>query len=92
MENAAHTLSGLVLARLGPDRHGPWATALLVTAANFPDVDGISILLDQQTYLRWHHGITHSVLGLAIAGSPSPDRCWRGCSGGSRPDGVMTCG
>jgi inner membrane protein len=68
VENAAHTLSGLVLARLGGDRHGPFATALLVTAANFPDVDCLSLLFGQEAYLRWHHGVTHSLVGAAIAG------------------------
>jgi inner membrane protein len=68
MDNAAHTLSGLVVARMGPDRHGPFATALLVTAANFPDVDCVSLFLGGPTYLRWHHGITHSLLGVAVAG------------------------
>lgn len=85
MENAAHTLSGLVLARLGPDRQGPWATALLATAANFPDVDCVSLFFGQEAYLGWHHGITHSLLGVAIAG-PLLGWFFFRLAAGKRPD------
>ncbi len=50
------------------DRQGPWATALLVTAANFPDSDCVSLFISGQTYLNWHHGLTHSLVGVAISG------------------------
>lgn len=68
MENIAHTLFGLALARAGLDRRGgPAATAACVIGANLPDIDGVTRFFgDNDTYLVHHRGITHSFFGLAI--------------------------
>jgi membrane-bound metal-dependent hydrolase YbcI (DUF457 family) len=41
-------------------------TLLFVVAANLPDADFLLLLLGSETYLLWHRGLTHSVLGLLI--------------------------
>ncbi|MEM7201444.1 MAG: metal-dependent hydrolase [Planctomycetota bacterium] len=69
MENAAHTLAGLLLARLGFDRAGPAATATVVVASNLPDVDIVGTAWGGQPwYLCHHRGLTHAVVGLFVQG------------------------
>lgn len=67
MENAAHTLTGLALARAGLGRT-PLATAALVLGANLPDVDLLWSLRSDLAYLHFHRGWTHSLVG-ALAGT-----------------------
>lgn len=67
MENTAHTLCGLALARAGLDRLSPWAAPLVVVAANFPDADVVGTAFGGRAwYLCHHRGLTHSLLGLAL--------------------------
>jgi inner membrane protein len=67
MENIAHTLTGLALARAGLGRT-PLATAALVLGANLPDVDLLWSLRSDLAYLHFHRGWTHSLVG-ALSGS-----------------------
>jgi inner membrane protein len=67
MENFAHTLLGLSLAKAGLERATPLATTALVVASNLPDVDVLPrVVGDTSTYLEYHRGFTHSFVGLAL--------------------------
>lgn len=46
-----------------PGHLAPWqAAAVGAVAAAFPDIDALAMLAGDFTYLRWHRGVTHSVL------------------------------
>jgi len=66
MDNITHSLTGLALARAGLNRTAPHATALLIISANAPDVDAVSMLKSQLTYLEIHRGYAHSLIGLPV--------------------------
>jgi inner membrane protein len=73
MDNLTHTLFAIALARAGGRKLGPYATGLLVLAANSPDIDVVSRLESTATYLHYHRGPTHALaaaplLALAVAG------------------------
>jgi inner membrane protein len=61
MENLTHSLTGLMMSRAGLNRVSPRATALLVIAANAPDLDIVSWFGGSLTYLDYHRAHTHSV-------------------------------
>jgi len=62
MDNVTHTLTGLALARAGLNRWCPHAAALLMLAANAPDIDAITVAAGTVSYLEYHRGLTHSIL------------------------------
>ncbi len=64
MDNLTHTLFGLALARTGLEKTTPRATAALLIGANFPDIDLVTWLSGNITYLRHHRGLTHSLAGI----------------------------
>ncbi len=67
MDNLAHTLAGLVLARTRLGKLVPRASLWLVVGANVPDVDILARLWGgKQAYLEYHRGITHSIVGIAL--------------------------
>lgn len=67
MENLAHTLLGLSLAKAGLERATPLATTALVVASNLPDIDVLMrVGGDTSDYLEYHRGFTHSLVGLAL--------------------------
>ena len=67
MDNVAHTLFGLALAKAGLERRTPLATAALVISSNLPDIDVFSRLNgDAIDYLQHHRGFTHSFVGLTL--------------------------
>ena len=59
-----HTMVGLALSKSGLDRWAPRATAVLVVAANAPDVDIVATFFGQN--LAWRRGVTHGVPALLI--------------------------
>jgi inner membrane protein len=66
MENLAHTLLGLSLAKAGLERATPLATTALVVSSNLPDVDVLMRFGDGTAdYLKYHRGFTHGFVGLA---------------------------
>ena len=68
MDNATHSLCGLMLARMGLDRWCPRAAALLIIGSNLPDADIVMRIEDSITYLDYHRHLTHSVtLAPAVA-------------------------
>jgi inner membrane protein len=61
MDNPTHTLVGLMLSRAGFNRFHARASAILLIAANIPDVDVVSIAGGAGNYLHYHRGLTHSI-------------------------------
>ena len=59
-----HTLVGAALSKSGLDRRTPRAMAVLVFAANAPDVDIVATLFGRN--LGWRRGITHGIPALII--------------------------
>lgn len=67
MENLAHTLFGITLAKAGLERATPLATTALVISSNIPDIDVLMRLRGGAlSYIDYHRGITHSFLGIAL--------------------------
>src|SRR6185369_2824188 len=66
MENFAHTLLGLSLAKAGLERATPLAATALVISSNLPDADVLMGFGGGINYLRYHRGFTHSFVGLAL--------------------------
>jgi membrane-bound metal-dependent hydrolase YbcI (DUF457 family) len=66
MFNSTHTLVGLAIARTGPEKWAPYATATAIIASNLPDIDSIALFWGPAAYLDYHRGVTHSVLGVPI--------------------------
>ena len=62
MDNVTHTLTGLMLARIGIDRWCPRAAALLMLASNAPDADIVMRIGDSITYLDYHRHLTHALV------------------------------
>lgn len=66
MDNLTHTMTGVVLSRVGLRRIAPQATLTLALAANAPDIDVITWVGGSLAYLRYHRGLTHALAGLPI--------------------------
>ncbi len=66
MDNITHTLTAVMFSRAGLNRLSPHATALLVVAVNAPDLDILSAIAGPVSYLHYHRGPTHSILGVPI--------------------------
>jgi inner membrane protein len=66
LDNLTHSLVGLFLARAGFRRATPYGTAILVLAANAPDIDVVSGFWGRATWLHWHRNITHSLVGAPV--------------------------
>jgi inner membrane protein len=61
MDNATHTLVGLMMSRAGLNRFTPRAAAVLMLAANVPDIDIVALTQGVDTYFHHHRGITHAL-------------------------------
>ncbi len=57
MDNVTHSLVGLMLARVSGKN-----AAMMVVAANLPDIDIVSWTGGTLTYLEYHRGIAHSLI------------------------------
>ena len=68
MDNLTHTLFGLTLARTPLGRAGRGMTTALVLASNAPDIDFVMTARGTVSYLRWHRGPTHGLLGVLALG------------------------
>jgi membrane-bound metal-dependent hydrolase YbcI (DUF457 family) len=62
MDNLTHSLVGLMLARAGLEKTTPRGTAMLVLAANAPDIDAIFWFSGTQVYLQWHRSYPHAIV------------------------------
>lgn len=63
MDPLTHTATGLFLSRTGLNRWTPRGTAILLLAANAPDMDVVTLAGGPLSYLHWHRNITHSLVG-----------------------------
>src|SRR6266446_3498951 len=64
MDNLTHSLVGLAAAKAGLERLTPRTTVLCVVAANAADLDVVTLVFgDRWTALKYHRGITHSIIG-----------------------------
>src|SRR5215470_12255963 len=68
MDNLTHTLFGLTLARTPLGRAGRGTTTALVIASNVPDIDIVTTLRGGASYLQWHRGPSHGLIGLVVLG------------------------
>ncbi len=66
MDNLTHTAVGLFLSRAGLNRWCPHSTAILLIAANIPDVDVFAVLGGSTSYLHYHRHWTHSLLAMPL--------------------------
>jgi len=66
MFNSTHTFVGLAIARTGLDRWVPRAAVTAAIAANLPDVDILTAMSGTGTYLQYHRGITHAIVGIPV--------------------------
>lgn len=66
MDPLAHTLVGAALARTRLARAVPFATTVLVAAANLPDVDVLAYVAGEDAALGFRRGPTHGPLGLLL--------------------------
>ncbi len=62
MDNITHSLVGLMLARAGLEKTTPHGTAMMVLAANAPDIDAVFWFSGTQTYLQWHRSYPHAIV------------------------------
>jgi len=66
MDNLTHTLVGLMLARTGLEKTTPRGTAMIVIAANIPDIDAVVWLSGTMRYIEFHRTYTHSLIFLPL--------------------------
>jgi inner membrane protein len=66
VDNLTHTLTAVALSHAGLRRKTRFATLTLIAAANLPDLDIVSRLWGSVTYLKYHRGFTHSILGVSL--------------------------
>jgi inner membrane protein len=66
MDNLTHTATGLFLSRAGLNRWTPQASAIVMLAANAPDVDAVSAAGGSINYLHYHRHLTHSIIGMPV--------------------------
>jgi len=64
MDNLTHTLTAIALSQAGLNRTTRFATLALVLGSNLPDIDLVTRLVGATTYLRYHRGLTESILGV----------------------------
>lgn len=61
MDPLTHSATGLFLGRAGFNRFSPYASWILVLAANAPDIDIVTLAGGQLSYLNYHRHLTHSL-------------------------------
>lgn len=71
MDNLSHTLVGLMISRTGFDsiaakRGERGMAAMMMLAANAPDIDGFSFFYNQLEYLEVHRGYTHALIFIPL--------------------------
>lgn len=66
MDNLTHTAVGLFLSRIGLKAWTPRATAILLLAANAPDIDILAAPGGAVDYLHYHRHFTHSLAAVPL--------------------------
>ncbi len=78
MDNLTHTLFGATLARTRLGDAGRGTTAALLLASNAPDIDIVAAGGGSASYLRWHRGPTHGLLGIVVLAIVTAAIVWTG--------------
>jgi inner membrane protein len=68
LDNLTHTLTAVALSQTGLNRKTRFATLTVIAGALLPDIDIVTWADSTATYLKYHRGITHSFLGVAVLG------------------------
>jgi inner membrane protein len=66
MDPITHTAAGVAIARLIPAPSRKWGLLAGAAFALLPDIDFLFILVDRLSYIRYHRGVTHSLLALGL--------------------------
>jgi inner membrane protein len=66
MFNSTHTFVGLAIARTGADKWAPYGGLTAVIASNLPDIDIVTAAAGTTTYIDYHRGFTHTLLGVPV--------------------------
>lgn len=66
MDPLTHTATGLLLGRAGLNRWTPQAAAILILAANAPDIDIVTAGGGSLNYLHYHRHLTHSLAAAPV--------------------------
>ena len=66
MENLTHTIVGLMLARVGLEKTTPRGAAMMMLAANAPDIDAVFWFGGTLKYLEYHRTYAHSLVFLPL--------------------------
>ena len=66
MDNLTHTAIGLFLGRIGLGHWSPHGTAIVLVAANIPDIDVVTSAGGTLNYLAYHRHLTHSLLLMPV--------------------------
>jgi len=66
MDNPTHTAVAFFLSRVGPGRWSPYATPIILLAANIPDADAVSGLGGGLNYLHFHRNLTHAIAAMPL--------------------------
>ena len=78
MDTLTHTLFALTLGRTSLGRAGRGTTTALVLASNAPDIDIVALAGGTWSYLKWHRGPTHGLLGVLGLGLLVAALVWAG--------------
>lgn len=81
MDPVTHTAAGVAIARLVPAPSRKWGLLAGAAFALLPDIDFLFILVDHLSYIRYHRGITHSLVALGLF-------AWLGAWAGRRLGGA----
>ena len=66
MDNLTHTLAAVAISQTGLNRKTRFATLTLILAGNAPDIDLLARLRGSIAYLKYHRGISHSLIGVTV--------------------------
>lgn len=67
MDTVTHGLTGWLLAKAVPtEKWGREAKAAVVAGALLPDLDNVASLFGNEFFIRFHRGLSHSFLGIAV--------------------------
>jgi len=66
VDNLTHTLTAVAIGQAGLNRKTRFATLTVILGANLPDIDLVASFGGSATYLKYHRGITHSILGATV--------------------------
>jgi inner membrane protein len=66
MDNLTHSAVGFFLSRAGLNRWTPASTAILLLAANAPDIDVVMAAGASLNYIHYHRHLTHSLIAMPV--------------------------